>query len=69
LNKDKKVKDNKQKPTDVCPAGTAADSEPQPKTTTSRPACSNTFVSRFLSSVLTLIYIVYACLVLHSVPN
>jgi len=44
MNKDIKVKDNKQKPTGVCPAETEADSEPQPKITTSSPACSNTFV-------------------------
>jgi len=44
MNKDIKVKDNKQKPTGVCPARTDADSEPQPKITTSCPACSNTFV-------------------------
>jgi len=46
MNKDIKVEDNKQKFSDACPAETEADSEPQPKTTTSRPACSNTFVSR-----------------------
>ena len=46
MNKDIKVKDNKQKPKDACPAETEADSEPQPKITTSRPACSNTFVGR-----------------------
>jgi len=45
MNKDIKVKDNKQKPNDACPAQTAADSEPQPKITPSSPACSNTFVS------------------------
>jgi len=45
LNKDIKVKDNKQKPNDACPAQTEADSELEPKTTTSCPACSNTFVS------------------------
>jgi len=44
MNKDIKVKDNNQKPNDACPAGTAVDSEPQPKITTSSPACSNTFV-------------------------
>jgi len=44
LNKVIKVKDNKQKPKDACPARTEADSEPQPKITTSCPACSNTFV-------------------------
>jgi len=44
LNKDIKVKDYKQKPTGVCPAETEADSELQPKITTSCPACSNTFV-------------------------
>jgi len=44
LNKDIKVKGKKQKPKDACPAGTAADSELQPKITTSSPACSNTFV-------------------------
>jgi len=46
MNKDIKVKDYKQKPTGVCPAETEADSEPQPKITTSSPACSNTFVVR-----------------------
>jgi len=46
MNKDIKVKDNKQKPKDACPAETEADSEPQPKITTSCPACSNTFVVR-----------------------
>jgi len=45
LNKDIKVEDNKQKPKGACPAGTEADSEPQPKITTSCPAYSNTFVS------------------------
>jgi len=45
LNKDIKVKDDKQKPNDACPAETDADSELQPKITTSCPACSNTFVS------------------------
>ena len=45
LNKDIKAKDNKQKPTGVCPARTEVDSEPQPKITTSSPACSNTFVA------------------------
>jgi len=45
MNKDIKVKGNQQKPTGVCPARTDADSEPQPKITTSSPACSNTFVS------------------------
>jgi len=45
LNKIIKVKDNKQKPNNACPAETDADSEPQPKITTSCPACSNTFVS------------------------
>jgi len=44
LNKDIKVKDNKQKPKDACHAETEADIELQPKITTSRPACSNTFV-------------------------
>jgi hypothetical protein len=44
MNKDIKVKDNKQKPSDACPAQTEADSEPQPKITTSCPACSNTNV-------------------------
>ena len=44
MNKDIKVKDNKQKPKDACPAETAADSETPPKITTSCPACSNTFV-------------------------
>jgi len=44
MNKDIKVKDNKQKPKDACPAGTEADSELQPKLTTFSPACSNTFV-------------------------
>jgi len=50
MNKDIKVKDNKQKPKDACPAETEADSEPQPKITTSSPACSNTFVSGWQSS-------------------
>ena len=50
LNKDINVKDNKQKPKDACPAETEADSEPQPKITTSSPACSNTFVGRSASS-------------------
>jgi len=50
-NKVIKVKDNNQKPNDACPAGTEADREPQPKITTSRPACSNTFVACcFISS-------------------
>jgi len=44
LNKVIKVEVNKQKPKGACPAETEADSEPQPKITTSRPACSNTFV-------------------------
>jgi len=44
MNKDIKVKDNKQKPKDACPAGAKADSELQPKIKTSCPACSNTFV-------------------------
>jgi len=52
LNKDIKVKDNKQKPKDACPAQTEADSEPQPKITTSCPACSNTFVGGSFSSSL-----------------
>jgi len=46
LNKHIKVKDNKQKRKGACPAGTEADRGPQPKITTSRPACSNTFVMR-----------------------
>jgi len=46
MNKVIKVKDNKQKPKDACPAETDADSELQPKITTSCPACSNTFVGR-----------------------
>jgi len=37
-NKDIKVQDNKQKLKDACPARTAADSELQPKKTTSCPA-------------------------------
>jgi len=45
LNKDIKVKGKKQKPKDACPAETEAEREPQPKITTSRPGCSNTFVS------------------------
>ena len=45
MNKDIKVKDKKQKPKGACPAQTEADSYLQPKFTTSRPACSNTFVS------------------------
>jgi len=44
LNKDIKVKDNKQKFSDACPAETAADRELQPIVATSSPACSNTFV-------------------------
>ena len=44
MNKDIKVKDNKQKPKGARPVGTEADSELQPKITTSCPACSNTFV-------------------------
>jgi len=44
LNKDIKAKDNKQKFSDVCPAETEADTELQPKITTSCPACNNTFV-------------------------
>jgi len=50
MNKDIKVEDNKQKPKDACPAQTEADSELQPKITTSCPACSNTFVACWLSS-------------------
>jgi len=46
MNKDIKVKDNKQKPKGACPAQTEADRELQPKITTSSPACSNTFVVR-----------------------
>ena len=45
MNKDIKAKDNNQKPKDACPAGTEADSELQPKITTSCPASSNTFVT------------------------
>ena len=44
MNKDIKVKDYNQKPNKACPAQTEADSELQPKITTSCPACSNTFV-------------------------
>ena len=44
MNKDIKLKDNKQKLTRVCTARTAADRELQPIVSTSRPACSNTFV-------------------------
>jgi hypothetical protein len=44
MNKDIKVKDYNQKPKGACPAQTEADSELQPKITTSCPACSNTFV-------------------------
>jgi hypothetical protein len=44
MNKDIKVKDYNQKPSKACHAQTEADSELQPKITTSRPACSNTFV-------------------------
>jgi len=51
MNKDIKVKDNKQKPNDACPAQTDADSELQPKITPSCPACSNTFVGSSLFSV------------------
>jgi len=46
MNKVIKVEDNKQKLKGACPAGTEADREPQPKVTTSSPACSNTFVVR-----------------------
>ena len=46
MNKDIKVKDNKQKPKGACPARTVADSDLQPKFTTSCPICSNTFVMR-----------------------
>jgi len=49
MNKVIKVKDNKQKPNDACPAQTEADSDLQPKITTC-PACSNTFVSCCASS-------------------
>jgi len=59
MNKDIKVKDNKQKPKDACPAGTEADSELQPKLTTFSPACSNTFVVRSPYSVV--IYNVGLC--------
>ena len=45
MNKVIKVKDNKQKLKGACPAQTEDDSEPQPKITTSCPACSNTFVA------------------------
>jgi len=45
LNRDIKVKDNKQKFSDAFPAETDADTELQPKITTSSPACSNTFVA------------------------
>jgi hypothetical protein len=48
MNKDIKVKDNKQEPNKARPAQTEADSELQPKITTSRPACSNTFVACWL---------------------
>jgi hypothetical protein len=48
MNKDIKVKDNKQEPNKARPAQTEADSELQPKVTTSRPACSNTFVACWL---------------------
>jgi len=51
MNKDIKAKDNNQKPKDACPAETEVDSEPQPKITTSCPACSNTFVVRSALSV------------------
>ena len=44
MNKDIKVKDNKQKPTGACPTETEADREQEPKITTSCSACSNTFV-------------------------
>jgi len=46
MNKDIKVKDNKQKPKDACPAQTDADSELQPKIRTSCPAFANIFVGR-----------------------
>ncbi len=45
MNKDIKVKDKKQKPNKARPAQTEAGSELQPKITTYRPTCSNTFVS------------------------
>jgi len=48
MNKDIKVKDKKQKPNKACPAQTEADSELQPKITTSSPAFANTFVGRWL---------------------
>jgi len=51
MNKVIKVKDNKHKPKGACPAGTEADSELQPKITTSCPACSNTFVVRMASQL------------------
>ena len=38
------VQDKLQKFSDVCQAQAEADSELQPKNTTSSPACSNTFV-------------------------
>jgi len=44
IDKDIKVKGNKQKPNKARPAETEADSELQPKTTTSCPAFANTFV-------------------------
>jgi hypothetical protein len=44
VNKDVKVKDNKQKGKGACDAGTAAYSDVQPKITTPSPAFANTFV-------------------------
>ena len=40
-----KVEDNNKKPVSIPSAGTVADSVLQPKLTTSRHTCSNTFVS------------------------
>jgi len=39
------LQDNNKKPNRITSAGTAADSELQPIVSTSRPACSNTFVA------------------------
>jgi hypothetical protein len=53
MNKDIKVKDNKQKPKDACPAETDADSDLQPKITTSSPAFR--FVFQYLYKYTTII--------------
>ena len=68
MNKDIKVKDNKQKFKGACPARTEAESEPQLKITTSRPACSNTFVG---SSALQLVSVnnVWVCVDQYNDPD